>query len=57
MCDWTTFATHIKIELRDLHHMLCNQSKLLDLHETTLIAKYNEAFLTLMMEVLTVISV
>ena len=39
------------MEFRDLHHALCRQSHLFDLRQWSSVAKYNEEFRAIMLDV------
>ena len=41
----------LETEFRDLHHALCYQSCLFDLRKRSSVAKYNEEFRVIMLEV------
>ena len=45
------FAMHLETEFRDLHHALRHQSILFDLRQWSSVARYNEEFWAIMLEV------
>ena len=51
ICSWVDFSQHITMEFQDAHNQLHNSTKLFDLYQQGAVAKYNEEFRSLMLEV------
>ena len=56
LCSWREFSQHLEAEFRDVHHCLRNQTKLFDLKQKGSVARYNEEFRSLVLEVRHVMS-